>query len=271
MACRFCISRIYPFLSAATARAAFSSPRSAIHRPAGCSLPCRTTGNIAPNVDATIEPTEYQKRGVDLSGELRYLTSAQHGDFAFDFLPDDRLDNGEDRSYVKLRHVAELPDGVRLTINAENVSDPQYFEDFSQGTAATSTAFLERTARLSYRDENWRLSGELQEFQTLVPTYILTDYQRPYAEVPRLVVTATSPGDRQNSCATVSIRSSSISRARSARRGGALISCRRRRSISARPVTSCDPECLALHAVRAERYPVSRSPQQALDHALSNR
>jgi len=142
--------------------------------------------NIAPNVDATIEPMEYQKRGVDLGGEVRYLTSAQHGTFAFDFLPDDRLDNGEDRSYVKLQHVAELPDDVRLTINAENVSDPQYFEDFSQGTAATSTAFLERTARLSYRDENWRLSGELQEFQTIVPTYILTDYQRPYAEVPRL-------------------------------------------------------------------------------------
>ena len=143
--------------------------------------------NIAPNVDATIEPMEYQKRGVDLGGEVRYLTSAQHGDFAFDFLPNDRLDNGQDRSYVKLQHVAELPDNVRLTINAENVSDPEYFQDFSQGTAATSTAFLERTARLSYRDENWRLSGEMQEFQTLVPTYILTDYQRPYAEVPRLV------------------------------------------------------------------------------------
>jgi LPS-assembly protein len=143
--------------------------------------------NIAPNVDATIEPTEYQKRGVELGGEVRYLTSAQHGLFAFDILPDDRLDNGAQRSYVKLQQVTELPDNVRLTINAENVSDPEYFEDFSQGTAATSTAFLERTARLSYRDENWRLSGEMQEFQTLVPTYILTDYQRPYAEVPRLV------------------------------------------------------------------------------------
>jgi len=143
--------------------------------------------NIAPNVDATIEPTEYQKRGVELGGEVRYLTSAQHGVFAFNYLPDDRLDTGAERSYLKLQQVTELPDNVRLSINAENVSDPEYFEDFSQGTAATSTAFLERTARLSYRDENWRLSGELQEFQTLVPTYILTDYQRPYAEVPRLV------------------------------------------------------------------------------------
>jgi LPS-assembly protein len=85
--------------------------------------------NIAPNVDATIEPTEYQKRGLDLGGELRYLTSAQHGDFAFDFLPDDRLRGGENRSHVRLQEVAQLPDDFRLTINAENVSDSAYFQD----------------------------------------------------------------------------------------------------------------------------------------------
>jgi LPS-assembly protein len=141
--------------------------------------------NIAPNVDATIEPNEYQKRGLDLGGELRYLTSAQHGDFAFDFLPNDRLDNGQDRSHVKLQEVAQLPDDFRLTINAENVSDRAYFQDFSQGTAGTSTAFLERTALVSYRDENWRLSGEVQEFQTIDELLAASD--KPYAQVPRLV------------------------------------------------------------------------------------
>jgi LPS-assembly protein len=141
--------------------------------------------NIAPNVDATVEPMEYQKRGLDLGGELRYLTSAQHGNFAFDLLPNDRLAGGEDRSHVKLQHVAELPDDFRLTVNAENVSDPQYFEDFSQGSAGTSTAFLERTARVSYRDENWRVSGELQQFQTIDES--LAPIDRPYAHVPRIV------------------------------------------------------------------------------------
>jgi LPS-assembly protein len=140
--------------------------------------------NIAPNVDATLEPMEYQKRGIDFGGELRYLTGNQHGDFAFNFLPNDTLAN-ENRSHVKLQHVAELPDDFRLTINAENVSDPQYFEDFSQGAAATSTAFLERTARVSYRDENWRISGELQQFQTIDES--LAPIDRPYAHVPRIV------------------------------------------------------------------------------------
>jgi LPS-assembly protein len=141
--------------------------------------------NIAPNVDATIEPTEYQKRGLDLGGELRYLTRSQHGDFAFDFLPDDRLRRGENRSHIKLQQVTELPQDFRLTINAENVSDRQYFQDFSQGTTGTSTAFLERTARLSYRDENWRLSGELQQFQTI--DELLVAENKPYARVPRIV------------------------------------------------------------------------------------
>jgi LPS-assembly protein len=141
--------------------------------------------NIAPNVDATVEPTEYQKRGTDLGGELRYLTSRQHGDFAFDFLPNDRRTGGDDRTHVKLQHVAELPDDFRLTVNAENVSDTKYFEDFSQGSAATSTAFLERTARVSYRDENWRISGELQQFQTIDD--LLRPEERPYAQVPRIV------------------------------------------------------------------------------------
>jgi LPS-assembly protein len=87
--------------------------------------------NIAPNIDFTFEPMEYQKRGLDLGGELRYMTSHDHGDFAFDYLPHDRLAD-EDRSHVKLTHVEELPDGWQLSVNAENVSDPLYFEDFAK-------------------------------------------------------------------------------------------------------------------------------------------
>ena len=140
--------------------------------------------NIAPNIDFTFEPIEYQKRGIDLGGDLRYMTPHDHGDFAFDYLPDDRL-AGENRNHVKLLHVEELPDDFQLTLNAESVSDPQYFEDFAQSSAGTSTAFLERTARMSYRDEHWQLSGELQQFQTIDET--LAPIDRPYAQVPRII------------------------------------------------------------------------------------
>jgi LPS-assembly protein len=36
--------------------------------------------NIAPNMDFTFEPTEYTRRGIDLGGDLRFLTEAQHGE-----------------------------------------------------------------------------------------------------------------------------------------------------------------------------------------------
>ena len=45
--------------------------------------------NIAPNVDFTFEPTEYTRRGIDLGGDLRFLTATQHGELDWDFLPHD--------------------------------------------------------------------------------------------------------------------------------------------------------------------------------------
>ena len=63
--------------------------------------------------------------------------------------------------------VAELPEELRLTVDAENVSDTQYFEDFSQGPEGTSTAFLNRSADVTYRDEHWRIDGQVQQYQTI--------------------------------------------------------------------------------------------------------
>jgi LPS-assembly protein len=139
--------------------------------------------NIAPNLDLTAEPMLYSRRGVDLAGEFRYLTRRDRGKLAVNFLPNDRLFD-DDRSYLRLDHVTNLPAGWRARIDAANVSDIKYFEDFGQGPEGTSTIFLERLLELSYRDEHWRLKGSLQDFQTLDPN--LADVERPYSTVPRL-------------------------------------------------------------------------------------
>ena len=144
--------------------------------------------NIAPNADFTFDPTIYSRRGIDVSGEFRFLTEDQRGAFNFHYLPHDGLTNG-DRSLLKLTDVVALPWDFRLTLDAENVSDPGYFEDFAQGPSTTSVAFVERLARLSYRDESWRLTADLQQFQTIDQDLDLAD--RPYARLPRL----TAEGD----------------------------------------------------------------------------
>ncbi|MGH8220152.1 MAG: LPS-assembly protein LptD [Steroidobacteraceae bacterium] len=147
--------------------------------------------NIAPNADLTISPMLYTRRGIDLAGDARLLTSDQNGELTWHFLPDDRLAGqgidslaASDRSFVRLRDTMSLPDDVRISVDAANVSDPVYFQDFGNGPEATSTAFVERRATASYRDEYWNLGAEAQQYQTI--DVALPEIYRPYARTPRL-------------------------------------------------------------------------------------
>jgi len=139
--------------------------------------------NIAPQYDLTFEPTLYSRRGVDLAGEARYLSGRNETTLNANVLPADRIFD-DDRSYVRLAHRTSLPAGWRLQIAAANVSDNQYFEDFGQGPEGTSVAFLERILAVSYRDANWRVLGEVQDFQTIESTIVRED--EPYTSLPRL-------------------------------------------------------------------------------------
>ncbi len=151
--------------------------------------------NIAPNADFTLEPTEYQRRGIDAGGDFRFLSRRGYSELDWDYLPNDTTYHGS-RSRVRLRSVTELPGDFRLTLDGENVSDTQYFEDFATGPEGTSTAFLDRRAALSYRSVHWNIQGMTQQFQTIDSTLPIND--RPYARVPDLTVDADygwGPGD----------------------------------------------------------------------------
>jgi len=149
--------------------------------------------NIAPNEDLLLTPTYYTRRGIDIGGDARYMTDDQHGELVWQFLPDDTQATGEglsnhDRSFVHLTQTTELPDDFRLNIDAANAGDSLYFQDFGQGPEGTSVAYLERTAALSYRDENWRLLAQVQQYQTLdAIEQVLDPTERPYARLPQLV------------------------------------------------------------------------------------
>src|SRR6185312_16343816 len=144
--------------------------------------------NIAPNMDFTAEPFYYSRRGVDLGGDFRYLEPSSRGELSFHYLPDDTVFGGS-RSDVRLRNSMDLADNLRFVVDAENVSDPQYFQDFSQGPEGTSTAFVERRATFAYRDEHWRIDAEAQHYETIDNT--LPEIYRPYARVPSI----TANGD----------------------------------------------------------------------------
>jgi LPS-assembly protein len=140
--------------------------------------------NIRPNLDLTAEPVYYSKRGVDLAGQVRYLTRRQRGDLEWNYLPGDDL-AGRDRSRLKLEHVAELPGEWRVRIDATDVSDTDYFEDFARGPEGTSVPFAERLAEITYRDEHFNVRGQFQDFQVIDDE--LASEDRPYSRAPRLL------------------------------------------------------------------------------------
>jgi LPS-assembly protein len=143
--------------------------------------------NIAPNADMTFEPIEYSRRGVDLGGELRFMNSSDRGTLTWNYLPYDSVYNAG-RSRVMLQNSMELPGEYRFSIDAENVSDTHYFEDFAQGPEGTSTAFVQQRGAVTYRDEHWRVDAEVQHYRTT--DYTLAEFDRPYGRLPRLGVSA---------------------------------------------------------------------------------
>jgi len=143
--------------------------------------------NIAPNADFTFEPILYSRRGADIGGDVRLLTKSEHSELTWNYIPHDSV-FGASRSRIRLENVTELPDNFRFSVDATNVSDSEYFEDFAQSSEGTSIAFVERRATLSYRDEHWRIDAQAQQYQTVDNTLARTD--RPYARVPSLNVSA---------------------------------------------------------------------------------
>jgi len=143
--------------------------------------------NIAPNADFTFQPILYSKAGIDLGGDFRQMTENQRGELDWNYLPYDKQ-YGASRSRVQLNELADLPADWRLNISAANVSDRQYFEDFSNGPEGASTAFLERRGTFSYRSEHWNVVAEAQQYQTI--DYTLAEPDRPYARAPHLAADA---------------------------------------------------------------------------------
>ncbi|HEX4377607.1 MAG TPA: LPS assembly protein LptD [Steroidobacteraceae bacterium] len=166
-------------------KSGFLFPEISTSSPNGFTVAAPWYWNIAPNQDATITPTVYALRGLDAGLQYRYLSHSDTGTFNGNFLPDDQRFGEKDRTYVQLLNRLKLPFNTRVDLDVANVSDVEYFEDFTQGTESTSTPFLARRLQVSHRDDIWNLSARLQSYQTL-DTINLIEPERPYMELPRI-------------------------------------------------------------------------------------
>lgn len=149
--------------------------------------------NIAPNYDATFIPIYFSERGVKLDTEFRYLTDASEGWFYAEYLPKDRL-YGDSRSFLRFTDRIDFAPRLRLTLDAANVSDDRWFEDFGRGTDTTSILYLNRSAALSYRADRWQVSALAQHYQTIDhDSLVVSPASQPYTLLPQIYARGNWP------------------------------------------------------------------------------
>lgn len=150
--------------------------------------------NIAPNMDATITPKIFTKRGVQAGSEFRYLQPDYSGIAAAEILPNDRSSQGDNRSLLAITHAQKISSRWSGGINLQKVSDDNYFRDLSTRISATSQTYLPREGTLNYEDDTWAFGARILHNQTLKDPNSLEQTPIPYQLQPQLSLN----GRRQN-------------------------------------------------------------------------
>ena len=132
--------------------------------------------NLAPNYDATFTPVVYGKRGVSMNLDTRYLGNegktvapTYNGRDAFNYMPNDRLNNRDRWSFLSQhqQNFSSYLPGLTGAWDLQGVSDSYYFTDLNNSLAAMSQSYLPRTGRLNYGAQTWNASVVAQGYQTL--------------------------------------------------------------------------------------------------------
>ncbi len=146
--------------------------------------------NLARNLDATVTPKIYTKRGLQIGGEFRYLDQGYFGALEAEYLPKDRRAD-RDRFLQSIRHFHNFGAtpghalaGWTASINAQRVSDDAYFRDLSTRIANTAQTHLPRDIALQYSASAGLFSARYLAYQTLQDP--LAPVARPYRLAPQV-------------------------------------------------------------------------------------
>lgn len=145
--------------------------------------------NIAPNMDATLTPTYYSKRGWQISPEFRYLTQIGEGKIAAEYLRNDRLSRNlgqpPSRHLLFLQHHANFLTNWRLSLDYTRVSDSRYFSEFDSLYGHSTDGYATQNFKISYHQPSYNLSISGKKFQTFdqsgsTPYYVLPQIEWKY-------------------------------------------------------------------------------------------
>ncbi len=144
--------------------------------------------NIAPHRDALFTPRYLSKRGVQLTGNGRYLNDNNYGELNLQFLDDRDFD--DERYLLSFEHQHFFNNHLRADLLYNNASDDDYFEDLGDSIGVTSTQRLERRGDLRYSANhfggNWNGLVRLQQFQIVDNDSL--PINDPYKRLPQILL-----------------------------------------------------------------------------------
>ena len=122
--------------------------------------------NIAKNQDATITPRLFTDRGVQVAAEYRRRTANSSTQIYAEILPDDEI-FGDDRDLLSIQHSQQITENLSASINYNDVSDIDYFNDLSNDIRSFSATFIPRDVQLNYSHEYFSLGVRANEYQII--------------------------------------------------------------------------------------------------------
>lgn len=146
--------------------------------------------NIAPNHDAILAPHTMSRRGTQLDAQYRFLTETTRGQIDTAYLHNDKITD-ESRHQFQYQQETRFTPNLDMNIDVQDVSDTEYFDDFSNNLSTASTTHLTRDLKLNYNLKNWRAHLLAQSFETLDTTILPAD--RPYRRLPQITLFGDQP------------------------------------------------------------------------------
>lgn len=142
--------------------------------------------NLAPNYDLLYTPRLIQDRGLNHEAEARYFSrKTGYWSVGGAYMPnDDRLqrdrpqESGDNRWLAKVEHNGLFEQRWRSRVDYSKVSDVDYFKDLDTSNLDTKRKTnLLQLGSIDYLGEDWLVSMEFQQFQTLADD-IIEDYKK---------------------------------------------------------------------------------------------
>jgi LPS-assembly protein len=151
---------------------------------------------ISDTQDLTVAPTFFEKRGVGLGADYRYVrTEDSRGEASGFGLDDTKLH--EWRGIAAWRHEEQITPGLTVKVDLAHVSDITFLSEFGDTLDERSAQRLESNVSLTQRWEKWNFVARLFDYQDLttpqpielrrLPELRLNAFQQPAPGLPDLL------------------------------------------------------------------------------------